>query len=257
MIFETHAHYDDKKFDVDREELLNSMKKHGVGTIVNVGSDMETSRWTVETVKRYSMMYGAVGVHPSETEGMTQKDIDILKELSQQEKIVAIGEIGLDYYWDEPDRQIQKKWFEAQMNLAEEVDLPIIIHSREAAKDTRDIMAAAHAEDIGGVVHCYSYSKEMAREFLNMGFYLGVGGVITFKNARNLKETVAYAPMDRIVLETDCPYLAPEPNRGKRNSSLNLVYVAKAIGEIKGISADEVIKVTEKNARKLYRMREV
>lgn len=257
MIFETHAHYDDKKFDVDREELLNSMKKHGVGTIVNVGSDMETSRWTVEAVKRYSMMYGAVGVHPSETEGMTQKDIDILKELSQQEKIVAIGEIGLDYYWDEPDRQIQKKWFEAQMNLAEEVDLPIIIHSREAAKDTRDIMAAAHAEDIGGVVHCYSYSKEMAREFLNMGFYLGVGGVITFKNARNLKETVAYAPMDRIVLETDCPYLAPEPNRGKRNSSLNLVYVAKAIGEIKGISADEVIKVTEKNARKLYRMREV
>lgn len=257
MIFETHAHYDDKKFDVDREELLNSMKKHGVGTIVNVGSDMETSRWTVEAVKRYSMMYGAVGVHPSETEGMTQKDIDILKELSQQEKIVAIGEIGLDYYWDEPDRQIQKKWFEAQMNLAEEVDLPIIIHSREAAKDTRDIMAAAHAEDIGGVVHCYSYSKEMAREFLNMGFYLGVGGVITFKNARNLKETVAYVPMDRIVLETDCPYLAPEPNRGKRNSSLNLVYVAKAIGEIKGISADEVIKVTEKNARKLYRMREV
>ena len=257
MIFETHAHYDDKKFDVDREELLNSMKEQGIGTIVNVGSDMETSRWTVEAVKRYSMMYGAVGVHPSETEGMTQKDIDILKELSQQEKIVAIGEIGLDYYWDEPDRQIQKKWFEEQMNLAREVHLPIIIHSRDAAKDTRDMMAAAHAEDIGGVVHCYSYSKEMAREFLNMGFYIGVGGVVTFKNARNLKETVAYAPMDRIVLETDCPYLAPEPNRGKRNSSLNLVYVAKAIGEIKGISADEVIKVTEKNARKLYRMREV
>lgn len=257
MIFETHAHYDDKKFDVDREELLNSMKEQGIGTIVNVGSDMETSRWTVEAVKRYSMMYGAVGVHPSETEGMTQKDIDILKDLSQQEKIVAIGEIGLDYYWDEPDRQIQKKWFEEQMNLAREVHLPIIIHSRDAAKDTRDMMAAAHAEDIGGVVHCYSYSKEMAREFLNMGFYLGVGGVVTFKNARNLKETVAYAPMDRIVLETDCPYLAPEPNRGKRNSSLNLVYVAKAIGEIKGISADEVIKVTEKNARKLYRMKEV
>lgn len=257
MIFETHAHYDDKKFDVDREELLNSMKEQGIGTIVNVGSDMETSRWTVEAVKRYSMMYGAVGVHPSETEGMTQKDIDILKDLSQQEKIVAIGEIGLDYYWDEPDRQIQKKWFEEQMNLAREVHLPIIIHSRDAAKDTRDMMAAAHAEDIGGVVHCYSYSKEMAREFLNMGFYIGVGGVVTFKNARNLKETVAYAPMDRIVLETDCPYLAPEPNRGKRNSSLNLVYVAKAIGEIKGISADEVIKVTEKNARKLYRMREV
>lgn len=257
MIFETHAHYDDEKFDIDREELLNSMKEQGIGTIVNVGSDMKTSQWTAEAVKRYSIMYGAVGVHPSETEGMTQKDIDVLKRLSQQEKIVAIGEIGLDYYWDEPDRQIQKKWFEAQMNLAKEVHLPIIIHSRDAAKDTKDMMAAAHAKDIGGVVHCYSYSKEMAREFLNMGFYLGIGGVVTFKNARNLKETVAYAPMDRIVLETDCPYLAPEPNRGKRNSSLNLVYVAKAIGEIKGISADEVIKVTEKNARKLYRMREV
>lgn len=254
MIFETHAHYDDKKFDQDREELLSSMKEHGIGTIVNVGSDMETSRWTVEAVKRYPMMYGAVGVHPSETENMKPEDIELLKEYSQEEKIVAIGEIGLDYYWNEPERGIQKKWFEAQMELAKEVNLPIIIHSREAAKDTYDMMKAADAEEIGGVVHCYSYSKEMSRNFMDLGFYIGIGGVVTFKNARALKETAAYAPLERIVLETDCPYLAPEPNRGKRNSSLNLIYTAQAIAEIKGISTEEVIAVTEENARKLYRM---
>jgi TatD DNase family protein len=257
MIFETHAHYDDKKFDKDREELLASMRAHGIGTIVNVGSNMETSGWTTEAVKKYPMMYGAVGVHPSETETMSEEDIEILRSYSQQEKIIAIGEIGLDYYWDEPDRAIQKRWFEAQMNLAAEVKLPMIIHSRDAAKDTWDMMSAMHAQDIGGVIHCYSYSKEMAKNFLNMGFYIGVGGVVTFKNARALKETVVYAPMDRIVLETDCPYLAPEPNRGKRNSSWNLCYVAEEIGKLKGIPTEQVIAVTEENAKRLYGMREV
>lgn len=257
MIFETHAHYDDRQFDNDREELLAAMKDHGIGTIVNIGSDMETTRWTVEAVSKYPLMYGAVGVHPSETQAMTQNDIEELREYSKMEKIVAIGEIGLDYYWDDPDRMIQKKWFEAQMELARDVDLPVVIHSRDAAKDTKDMMEALHAGDMGGVVHCFSYSKEMAREFLNMGFYIGVGGVVTFKNAKALKETVDYVPMDCIVLETDSPYLAPEPNRGKRNSSLNLTYVAEAIGQIKGISAEEVIAVTEENARKLYRLKEV
>lgn len=257
MIFETHAHYDDKKFDKDRESLIASMKENGVGTIVNVGSDMKTSEWTAKAVKKYPMMYGAVGVHPSETKGMTDDDIQKLKEYSSQEKIVAIGEIGLDYYWDEPERGIQKQWFEAQMDLAGQVNLPMIIHSRDAAKDTFDMMKAAHAEDIGGVIHCYSYSREMAKNFLNMGFYIGVGGVVTFKNAKNLKETVVYSPMDRIVLETDCPYLAPEPNRGKRNSSLNLIYVAETIAQLKGISAQKVIDITEENARRLYKMKEV
>ena len=257
MIFETHAHYDDRKFDNDREELLASMEENGIGTIINVGSNMETSAWTVEAVKKYPIMYGAVGVHPSDTQAMTEKDIETLREYSQKEKIVAIGEIGLDYYWDEPERTIQKKWFEAQMDLAAEVKLPMIIHSRDAAKDTWDMMTAVKAGDIGGVVHCYSYSKEMAKNFLNMGFYIGVGGVVTFKNGRTLKETVAYAPMDRIVLETDSPYLAPEPNRGKRNSSLNLIYVAQTIAQLKEISTEEVIKITEENARKLYRIREV
>jgi len=257
MIFDTHAHYDDKQFDQDREELLVSMKDNGIGTIVDVGSNMETSAWIVDAVNRYPMMYGAVGVYPSDTADLTESDMDTLKEYAGKDKILAIGEIGLDYYWDEPEREIQKKWFEAQIELAREVRLPIIIHSRDAAKDTYDIMKSLHAEDIGGVVHCFSYSKEMARQFLDMGFYIGIGGVVTFKNAKTLKEVAAYAPLDRIVLETDCPYLSPEPNRGKRNSSLNLNYVAEALSQIKGIDKEELIAVTEENARKLYRMKEV
>ena len=257
MIFDTHAHYDDKQFDQDREELLVSMKDNGIGTIVDVGSNMETSAWIVDAVNRYPMMYGAVGVHPCDTADLTESDMDTLKEYAGKDKILAIGEIGLDYYWDEPEREIQKKWFEAQIELAREVRLPIIIHSRDAAKDTYDIMKSLHAEDIGGVVHCFSYSKEMARQFLDMGFYIGIGGVVTFKNAKTLKEVAAYAPLDRIVLETDCPYLSPEPNRGKRNSSLNLNYVAEALSQIKGIDKEELIAVTEENARKLYRMKEV
>ena len=257
MIFDTHAHYDDKQFDQDREELLASMKDNGIGTIVDVGSNMETSTWIVEAVTRYPMMYGAVGVHPSDTADLTESDMDTLKEYAGKDKILAIGEFGLDYYWDEPEREIQKKWFEAQIELAREVRLPIIIHSRDAAKDTYDIMKSLHAEDIGGVVHCFSYSKEMARQFLDMGFYIGIGGVVTFKNAKTLKEVAAYTPLDRIVLETDCPYLSPEPNRGKRNSSLNLNYVAEALSQIKGIDKEELIAVTEENARKLYRMKEV
>ena len=257
MIFDTHAHYDDKQFDQDREELLASMKDNGIGTIVDVGSNMETSAWIVEAVKRYPMMYGAVGVHPSDTADLTETDMDTLKNYATMDRILAIGEIGLDYYWDEPERSIQKKWFEAQIELAREVKLPIIIHSRDAAKDTYDIMKALHAQEIGGVVHCFSYSKEMARQFLDMGFYIGIGGVVTFKNAKTLKEVAAYAPLDRIVLETDCPYLSPEPNRGKRNSSLNLNYVAEALSQIKGVDKEELIAVTEENARRLYRMKEV
>ena len=257
MIFDTHAHYDDKQFDQDREELLASMKDNGIGTIVDVGSNMETSTWIVEAVTRYPMMYGAVGVHPSDTAELKESDIDTLKKYAAMDRILAIGEIGLDYYWDEPERSIQKKWFEAQIELARDVKLPIIIHSRDAAKDTYDIMKALHAEEIGGVVHCFSYSKEMARQFLDMGFYIGIGGVVTFKNAKTLKEVAAYTPLDRIVLETDCPYLSPEPNRGKRNSSLNLNYVAEALSQIKGINKEELIAVTEENARQLYSMKEV
>ena len=167
---------------------------------------------------------------------------------------MAIGEIGLDYYWDEPEREIQKKWFEAQIELAREVNLPMIIHSRDAAKDTLDIMKAHKSEEIGGVIHCFSYGNEIARDFLDIGFYLGVGGVVTFNNAKKLKEVVEFTPIDRILIETDCPYLSPVPNRGKRNSSLNLSYVVEEIAKIKGLDYDEVVAITENNAKTMYKI---
>ena len=171
-----------------------------------------------------------------------------------EKKCLAVGEIGLDYYWPEPDHETQKKWFLRQLELAREIKKPVIIHSRDAAKDTVDLMTEAHAEEIGGVIHCYSYTKETAKIFLDMGFYFGIGGVLTFKNAKKLKEAVEYIPMDRIALETDCPYLAPEPNRGKRNSSLNVPYVIAAMAQIKGITEEEVRKAAWDNSLKLYHM---
>ncbi|MBO5228441.1 MAG: TatD family hydrolase [Lachnospiraceae bacterium] len=255
MIFDTHAHYDDDAFDSDRAELLLSLKESGISNIVNVGASIATTQNTLKLLKEYPFMYGAVGVHPSETAELNDELLDWLKSVANLERVVAVGEIGLDYYWDEPDREIQKKWFKAQLELAHEVKQPVIIHSREAAGDTYEIMKAYEAEKIGGIVHCFSYTIEMAEKFIDMGFYLGIGGVLTFKNAKKLKEVVEKTPLERIVLETDCPYLSPEPNRGKRNSSLNLGYVADAIATIKGISREEVEKVTFENALEVYRIR--
>lgn len=256
MIFDTHSHYDDRAFDEDRESLLGSLEENGIGNIVCVGADMKSSKAAMELAHSYEFAYAAVGVHPSDTAPLTETDMEWLEQASHDEKVVAIGEIGLDYHWKEPEPEIQKKWFHRQIELAKKVNLPIIYHSREAAKDTMDMILETHAADCGGVIHCYSYAKEMAKEYVDMGFYIGVGGVITFKNGRRLKETVEAIPLSRIVLETDCPYLSPEPNRGKRNDSTNLIYVAREIAAIKGISEQEVIEETEKNARKLYRLDE-
>ena len=253
MIFETHAHYDDKAFDEDREELLKSLLDNGIEYVVNVGASIESTITSIELAAKYDFIYAAIGVHPSAISELSGIDIEWLKnEALHNKKIVAIGEIGLDYYWDEPERDIQKIWFERQLELAREVKLPVIIHSREAAKDTLDIMKAHKSEEIGGVVHCYSYSKETAKEYLDMGFYFGIGGIVTFKNAKKLKEVVEYIPLDRILLETDSPYLTPEPNRGKRNSSLNIQYIASAIAQLKGIEYDEVVRITCQNAKKMY-----
>lgn len=254
MIFDTHAHYDDEAFKEDREQLLESLAGHGVGGVVNIGASIQSTRNTLELMERYPFLYGAVGVHPSETAELNEELMAWLMEISARPKVVAIGEIGLDYYWDEPDREIQKHWFIRQLALAREVKLPVVIHSRDAAKDTLDILKEQKGVEIGGVIHCFSYGVEMAREYLNMGFYLGIGGVLTFNNAKKLKEVVEYMPMDRMVLETDCPYLSPVPNRGKRNSSLNLPYVVKAVSELKGISEEDVIAMTDANARKMYRI---
>lgn len=253
-IFETHAHYDDEWFHEDREKLLESLPDNGIETVVNIAASLDSIPTTIALAEKYDYIYAAIGVHPSETKDLTEENFSIVRQMAQHEKAVAVGEIGLDYYWDETDRNVQKYWFERQIELARELKKPLVIHSRDAAKDTMDMMKALHTQEMGGVIHCFSNSVEMAREYIKMGFYIGVGGVVTFKNGRTLKETVAYVPLDRIVLETDCPYLAPEPNRGKRNSSFNLIYVARAIAEIKGISVEEVTAATEENAKKMYRM---
>lgn len=255
-IFDTHAHYDDKEFDQDREELLKALPERGITRVVNIGASLASCERTVMLTEKYDYIYAALGVHPGETAQLNETEFERLREMCLWEKCVAVGEIGLDYYWDEPEREIQKKWFIRQLNLAREYRLPVVIHSRDAVKDTVDIMKAEKAEEIGGVIHCYSYTKETAKIFLNMGFYFGIGGVLTFKNAKKLKEAVEYLPLDRIVLETDCPYLAPVPCRGKRNSSLNLPYIITALAQIKGISEEEVRKVTWENGMKLYRMEE-
>lgn len=255
-IFDTHAHYDDEAFDEDRESLLMRLPEEGVTRVVNIGASLASCDKTLELMERYDFVYGAIGIHPSETGELNEEKFHRLKELCSHPKCVAVGEIGLDYYWEEPDPAIQKEWFVRQMELARELELPMVIHSREAAKDTIDLMKEARAEEIGGVIHCFSYTKETAKIFLDMGFYFGIGGVLTFNNAKKLKEAVAYLPMERIVLETDCPYLAPVPFRGKRNCSLYIPYVIEMMVQLKGISEEEVREHAWRNAHRLYRMEE-
>ena len=256
-IFDTHAHYDDEAFDADREELIGSLRENGIGAVVNVGASMASCKTTLSLAKQYPFFYGALGVHPNETAELTEADMEWIKENAGEKKIVAIGEIGLDYYWDEPDREIQKEWFVRQLALARETGLPVIIHSRDAAKDTLDMMKAEQNGLTGGVIHCFSYEVEMAREYLDMGYFLGIGGVLTFKNSRKLKEVAEYAPLSSLVLETDCPYLAPVPNRGKRNSSLNLPYVVEELAAIKKMDPKDIIKATTENAKRLYRITDI
>ena len=254
MIFETHAHYDDKMFDEDRESLLESMQEAGIGRIVNIGADLASTASSIALAEKYPFIYAAAGVHPSDAAQLNEHTFQWLSEQTAHEKVVAVGEIGLDYYWEkDPEvRANQRYWFGRQLNLAREKALPVSIHSRDAAKDTLDIAKEERLAEIGGVVHCFSYTVEMAREYLNMGVYLGIGGVVTFKNGRKLKEVVEYAPLSQLLLETDSPYLAPEPNRGKRNTSLNIPYIAEEIARIKGITAREVTEITEQNALRLF-----
>ena len=268
-IFDTHAHYDDRAFDQDREMLLNGGllapidipelegedKEYRVVNIANIGCDMPTSRESVHFADMYDYIYSVIGVIPHHVADMTEEDIDELRKLVEtHEKVVAIGEIGLDYYYDEPAKELQHKWFLRQMELAGELELPIVIHSRDAAQDTWELMKKAHAEDIGGVVHCYSYSEEMAQQFIRMGFYFGIGGVVTFKNSKKLKRAVKSIPLDRIVLETDSPYLTPSPHRGERNDSRFLPFVIEEIARLKEITPEEVAEKTYENALKLYRI---
>lgn len=319
-IFDSHAHYDDTAFDEDRDVLLSGLKDSGVELVVNVGSSIETTRKTIEIISRYPFVFGSAGIHPEECGDTTEADIDWIESVFDNKKIVAVGEIGLDYHYDEPPRDIQQKWFRRQLELAIKVGKPVIIHSRDAAEDTMNILkeytdrlhdslvsvrASVSEGDEGhnvrfgqnsdvkgttdvadsssttdttgtvdtantnvfktreigrdygirvipGVLHCFSNSYEMAKEYVKMGYLIGVGGVVTFKNAKKLREVVRNISIDNIIIETDCPYMAPEPHRGKRNNSSYLNHVVDKIAEIKGIDREEVIEITTDNALKMY-----
>ena len=254
MIIDTHAHYDDEAFDPDREVLLASMQEHGIEKLVNVCASIDGLQDTVKLIEKYPFIYGAVGVHPDDAEQMTEETLAEIRRISHMDKMIAIGEIGLDYYWhkEKKEHEIQQKMFRVQMEIAREEKLPFMIHSRDAAEDTLNIVREYMQGGMyGGIIHCFSYSREIAAAYLNMGLYLGIGGVVTFKNAKKLKEVVQYAPLSQLVLETDCPYMAPEPNRGKRNSSLYLPYVVQAIAELKQVTPEKVIEVTRENTRRL------
>ena len=260
MIFESHAHYDDRQFDADRETLLENLPFQNVGVIVNVGSDIRSSKESITLAHQYDYIYAAIGVHPDEVDTMKEADMEELSHMAKEDKVVAIGEIGLDYFRKEGNayKSVQKEWFCRQLNLAKEIEKPVIIHSRDAAEDTIQILRDFRKEnpqiENPGVIHCYSYSQELAKEYVAMGFYIGIGGVVTFKNAKKLVETVAQIPLERILVETDSPYLCPEPNRGKRNDSSQIRYVMDRIADIRGIAPEEVEKQTEMNARKMYRL---
>lgn len=253
-IFDTHAHYDDDAFNDDREQLLAALPGQGIARVVDVGASLASCRKVLELMEQYDYIYGAIGVHPSETAELTEESYSWLKEQCRKKKCLAVGEIGLDYYWDkEPEIQAkQRYWFVRQLALAQQADLPVIIHSRDAAEDTMQIMEKAYEDGIKGVIHCYSYSPEMAQEYVKMGYFIGVGGVVTFKNAKKLVKTVETIPLSSIVLETDCPYMAPEPHRGTRNDSRNIPYVIAKIAEIKGVSVEEVEQTTRENAFALF-----
>lgn len=253
MIFDTHAHYDDRQFEHDRDEILGAMQSAGIGTIVNASASVKSWERVLDLTRKYPFVYGMIGVHPDEVGDLDEETFARMETLLQEEKIVAVGEIGLDYYWDNESHDIQKMWFVRQLELARSHGLPVNIHSREAAADTMEILKA-HGQGMDVIVHCYSYSREMAEEYVKMGYLIGIGGVVTFKNAKKLKDVVQAVPLSHIVLETDCPYLSPEPNRGKRNSSLNLPYVAQAVAELKGIETGEVVRVTEENAKAFYHL---
>lgn len=252
MYIDTHAHYDDERYEGDLDELLGGLSKNGVELIINAGSNMESSLKGICLAEKYDFFYTAVGVHPHEADKMTEADIEKLRKKSSHPKVVAIGEIGLDYYYDYSKRQTQKKWFIKQLELARTVKKPVVIHSRDAAQEVFDILREHNGGVNGGVIHCYSGSVEMALGYIEMGFYIGIGGVVTFKNAKKLIEVVEKVPLNRILLETDCPYLSPEPVRGKRNDSGNLRYIAQKVAEIKQISVEELLKVTNCNSLALF-----
>lgn len=250
LIFDTHAHYDDKAFDDDRENVIDMLFKNGVCGVVNQGTDIKTSEFSINLARRYDGFYAAVGLHPECLDENSISDLDKIRELAKSEKVVAIGEIGLDYYYDIP-RDLQKTVFAKQLELTAELDMPVNIHDREAHGDTLEMLKKYKPK---GIVHCFSGSVEMAKEIVKLGMYIGIGGVVTFKNARKTVEVVENIPLERLVLETDCPYLSPVPFRGKRNDSSMIKYTAQRIAEIRNTTAEEILTITRRNAADVYKI---
>lgn len=252
-IVDSHSHIDDEKFDIDREEVVSLFDENKIDFIVDPASDVKSSEKIVEIVKKFSRVYGAVGIHPHEVEDITDDDLKKIYNLSFSNKIVAIGEIGLDYYYDNSPREKQKEIFRKQLEIAKKRNLPVIIHTREAMQDTFDILSEFKG-DITGVMHCYTGSFEMAKKFINLGFYISISGVVTFKNATNVREMAKKIPLDNLLIETDSPYLTPEPNRGKRNESKFVWLVAQKLSELKNIEINNLIYNTNSNARNLFKI---
>ena len=250
MFFDTHAHLDDDRFSEDREAVIERIQKEGISLVVNIGASMESSKESLALAEKYDFIYAAVGVHPSDTDKMSDADLETIKQMASHKKAVAIGEIGLDYYYEDPKRETQKIWFKKQLKLAKELGLPYIIHDRDAHGDVLDII-----KEVGyfkGLMHCYSGSAEMAKELIKLGFYISIAGQVTFKNAPKVREVVASVPMERLLIETDSPYLTPEPFRGKRNDPSKVRFTCEKIAEIKGLTLEETAKITLENGKTFY-----
>ena len=254
MLFDTHVHLNDDQFDDDLEEVIERARLNGVERVVVVGFDEKTIKRAMELIDTYDFMYAAIGWHPVDAIDLTDSYLDWIEELTAHPKVVAIGEIGLDYHWDKSPKDIQQAVFRRQIQLAKKLDLPIIIHNREATEDVVAILEEEGAAEVGGIMHCFSGSPETAKRCLEMNFYISLGGPVTFKNAVKPKEVAKEVPLDRLLIETDCPYLAPHPYRGKRNEPSYVKLVAEQIAELKGISFEEVARVTTENANRLFRI---
>ena len=255
MLFDTHAHYDDKSFLADRDEIISSFTENGVKYAVTVGTNLKLSEKSIEIAEKHKNIYASVGIHPEFANECNDEAIEVLRKLSSHEKVVAIGEAGLDYHWeDNPPKEIQKDCFIKQIELANSLSLPIIIHNRDSTADMLDILKKHTPEK--AIIHCVSVSPEIAKELIKMGFYISFAGTVTFKNANKLKEVAQIVPFDKLLIETDSPYLSPEPKRGKRNDSRNVFYVAKCLAEIKGVTQDYIEDITTRNAMDVYNIKE-
>ena len=256
MLFDSHAHLNDERFEEDRLELINSLKDKGVDYVLNPGACIQTSKSSVDLANEFDFIYAAVGVHPHDVGEMTEDDIETLRNLAtQNEKVKAIGEIGLDYYYDNYPREIQKKWFKRQIELANELKLPIIIHDRDAHGDTFEIIKNTKSPEIGCVLHCYSGNVELAKEYVKMGCFISIPGTVTFKNNKKTREVAKEIPLEYLLIETDSPYMAPEPHRGKRNDPSLVQFVADKIAQEKGISYEKVCEVTKENAKRFFNIK--